>query len=143
METRETGTVEELRLAHVALREDLRQLEEEARPGSGGLAKLRSRLDATRTVLVEHFRLEEQNGFMDAVRSREPRLDRAVQQLAQEHHQLAQALDALIERAELAAHLEERLREGIQSWVEHVRHHEARENELFQDAFSQDLGPED
>jgi hypothetical protein len=81
---------EALGQAHVALLADLRELEQATRPFSGeGLEELRTRLGAAQAHISEHFRFEEQNGYMDAVRKREPRLERAIQQLAEEHEQLS------------------------------------------------------
>jgi hypothetical protein len=140
----ENSVAEALSRAHAALLEDLRKLEETDLPGSGeGLAELRARLDATRAHLTEHFRFEEQNGYMDAVREREPRLERTVQQLAEEHRQLAQSLAALIEEARVAASVGAKLREEVREWARRVRQHEMRENELVQDAFNLDIAPED
>jgi hypothetical protein len=130
--------------AHGALLADLRKLEEAIRPSSGESPKeLLVRLGATRTHILEHFRFEEQNGYLDAVRQREPRLERIIQQLAEEHRQLTQALDTLLGEAQAAVNLGESLRQDIRAWVESVRRHEARENDLVQDAFNLDIGAED
>jgi hypothetical protein len=135
---------EALRRAHVALLDDLRKLEEAARPASGeSLKGLFTRLAATHAHLTRHFRFEEQDGYMDEVRKREPRLERAVEQLAEEHRRLAHALDALTEEAGEAESLGEPLRQKVREWVERVRQHEDRENDLVQDAFNLDIGPED
>jgi hypothetical protein len=139
-----TSIAEALGPAHAALLEDLRQLGEATRPESGeGLAELRARLSATQTHITEHFRFEEQNGYMDAVQKREPRLERAIQQLSEEHGQLAQSLAVLIEQAKAATSLDEPFREAVRQWIKRVREHEARENELVQDAFDLDIGAED
>jgi len=140
----ETTVAEALGRAHAALLEDLRKLEEAARPKSReGVAELRDRLNATRAHVTEHFRFEEQNGYMDAVRKREPRLERTIEQFAEEHRQLAQALEALIERAGATMSLDDQFREEVRGWVERVRHHEAHENDVVQDAFNLDIGAED
>jgi hypothetical protein len=93
--------------------------------------------------LTEHFGYEEQKGYMDVVRKREPRLERAIQQLAEEHGQLRQSLDGLIGQAGTATGLNDNLRELIREWIERVRRHEIRENDLVQDAFNLDIGAED
>jgi hypothetical protein len=130
--------------AHAALLENLRKLDEATRPGSAeGLPELCARLAATQVHLLEHFRFEEQNGYMDAVRQREPRLERAVQELAEEHRQLAQSLAALLEKARAATSPDATVRQAVRDWVERVRRHEARENDLVQDAFDVDIGAED
>jgi len=140
----ESSVAEALGRAHAALLDDLRQLEEAVRRASGeGVAELRTRLDATRRHIAEHFRFEEQSGYMDAVRKQEPRLARTIDQLADEHGQLAQSLEALIRESAAAKSTGAALRDGVRSWVEHVRQHEARENDLVLDAFNLDLSAED
>jgi hypothetical protein len=104
---------------------------------------LRVHLDATQAHVMGHFRFEEQDGYMDTLRKREPRLDRAIAQLAEEHRQLAQSLNELIKEAALASDISVSLRQQIRGWIERVRQHEIRENEFVQDAFNLDIGPED
>ena len=144
MGTKHRSAAEALTRAHLALRKDLGLLEEAARTACGeGAAALRARLGATRTHVLEHFRFEEDNGYLDAVRKREPRLDRAVQQLAEDHVRLARSLDALVEEAGRASHLDEPFRAKVRAWMEQLRQHETRENDLIQDAFNTDIGAED
>ena len=144
MGNKHRSAAEALMRAHLALRKDLGKLEEAARPASGaGAAELRARLGATRTHVVEHFRFEEENGYLDAVAKREPRLERAVQQLADDHRRLAQSLDALVEEARVAPHLDDTFRGKVLTWMEQLRRHEDRENDLVQDAFNTDIGAED
>jgi hypothetical protein len=144
VEKAENAVADTLIQAHGMLLEDLRKLEETAGSSAGdGALALVGRLDATRTHLLEHFRFEEHNGYMDAVRKREPRLERAIQQLADEHRQLARSLDALLAEARGATGTSAALRTQVQNWVEAVRQHEIRENDLIQDAFHLDIGPED
>lgn len=135
---------EDIERIHSVLVEDLRSLEDAAQPSAGeGLAVLRSRLGAARRHLAEHFRFEEQNGYMDAIRKREPRLERAITQFSEEHHDLARILDSLVEEANAVSTLDHGLRAGLRLWIERVRHHEIRENKLVQDAFDLDIGAED
>src|SRR5215831_17507026 len=78
----ETPTVDALSRAHTSLQKDLRELEEAGHTASEkGLPGLRSRLKSTRKHIAEHFRFEEQGGYMDAVRKREPRLGRVIDEL--------------------------------------------------------------
>jgi iron-sulfur cluster repair protein YtfE (RIC family) len=140
----EDSIAEALGQAHVALLADLRKLEQAVHPSSGeGPAGLRARLGEAHAHITEHFRFEEQNGYMDAVREREPRLERAIHQLAEEHRQLARSLEVLIEQARDATSLDDRFRDEVREWVERVRRHEARENDIVQDAFNLDIGAED
>ncbi len=144
METNQLSFVEALQKAHGALFEDLKDLENAAHssPGADSAAML-SRLERTRVHITEHFRFEEQNGYMAVVLQREPNLARTVEQLRDEHQQLALKLAGLLERMKTGKPLEEEIRNQIRAWVESVRQHEARENRLVQNAFNMDLGTED
>jgi len=140
----ENSAAEALGRAHAALLDDLRKLEESVDlPSGNGLAEVRTRLTATATHIAQHFRYEEQGGYMETLRKREPRLELAIQHLAQEHRLLSQSLDALRESAATATEVDDLLRGHIQRWVNHVRQHETRENDLVQDAYNQDIGAKD
>jgi hypothetical protein len=132
---------EALGRAHAKLLDDLQQLEDVASGES--VAKLHQRLASTRTDLLAHFRFEERGGYMEAVKQQEPRLERFVDQLAHEHKDLADALEALVGQARVAAGLDAALRAGVRGWIERVRAHEARENDLVQNAFNLDIGAKD
>src|SRR5579871_6847941 len=134
---------EALRHAHSALLADLTQLEETARGAPDAPTILLAPLTATRGHLASHFRLEEKGGYMDAVRDREPRMQHAVSQLGIEHGQLMQSLNGLVTRASRAAGADETLCEDVLQWLDRIRNHEHRENELIQEAFNTDLGGED
>ena len=56
-----------------------------------------------RRDLIQHFNLEEQNGYMDIFKKREPRLARSVDKLANEHQQIRQSLDSLLTEAKVAS----------------------------------------
>jgi hypothetical protein len=149
VEKTENAVGEALRKAHGALLADLRELEQAVRPTSlagqpgKSLAELRARLGATHAHVTEHFRFEEQDGYMEVVRKREPRLERTIEQLADEHRRLRESLDALIAEAKAAKDLGESLREKILAWIERVRQHEIRENKLVQTTFNLDIIGED
>jgi len=139
-----TSTVEALSRAHAALLDDLRKLEESvASPSKKGLIEVRARLTATATHVAQHFHYEEQDGYIDVLRQREPRLELGIQHLAEEHRLLAQSLDALREEAATATGLDDALANHVRTWVNHVRQHEAREIDLVQDAYNQDIGTKD
>jgi ElaB/YqjD/DUF883 family membrane-anchored ribosome-binding protein len=140
----EIPVAEALSQAHKALQDDLRKLEQAARMTSEkGWEGLCARLSLTHALVIDHFHLEEQGGYMDAVRKRQPRLERVVQELEEEHRQLAQSLEALLEETNKATGASDTLREKVLAWVQRIREHEARENDLFQDAFNVDIGAED
>jgi hemerythrin len=136
--------VEALRQAHVALHRELAGLEQAARSPSGtDSADMRSLLERTRADILEHFRFEELNGYMNAVLDREPNLARTVENLREEHRQIAQELDSLIERTKTERALDDVFRDRVRLWIESVRRHETDENTLVQDAFNVDFAAED
>ena len=144
MEHPETPIAKAINRAHTALLRDLKALEVIARRAStSGPEALRARLEAMRAHIIEHFRFEEEDGYMDAVRRLEPRLERAIEQLAEEHRQLLDSLDAL--RTEIATlpSANEAVATKVSAWVQKLQKHEARENHLMQDAFGLDIGTTD
>jgi hypothetical protein len=144
MEQVETSVADALSRAHAALLKDLRELEQAGRAGEKNYLKsLPARLQATRVHIVEHFQFEEESGYMDAVRKHEPRLERVVQQLADEHLELLSSLDALIAETAAGPSSSEALAAKVSGWIKTVQQHEARENHLVQEVFSLDLGAED
>ena len=130
-----------LSVAHASLLEQLRRLEEAVTEQS--LPEFRDRLRAVRIQIAEHFRFEEQDGYMETVRKQQPRLERAVRELGAEHPQLLQALDAIVADTRTAAALSTTVRQSVQAWIDRVRQHEACENGLVQNAFNQDISAED
>jgi len=144
MEKAENSIAKALSRAHQALLKDLEKLEGSVNPASNqDLTALRTRLGTTQLNLLDHFRFEELNGYMDKVKKREPRLERTIDQLAEEHRQLAQSLDALMGKAKRALNLDQGLRTEIKNWIAFVRQYESREDELVQNAFNLDIGAED
>jgi len=143
--TKAAETISEaLAKVHAALLTDLRHLEQAIQASSTkGFAEVQDWLGAIRERIAEHFRFEEQNGYMDSVSKREPRLEGTIQLLAEEHKQLRDSLDALIERAKTAKAPDERLQKAIGKWIERIRQHELHENDLVQNAFCLDISAED
>jgi hypothetical protein len=139
-----TSTADDLGRAHVSLLDDLRTLEQAFHlgPEASGLNVL-NRLMTTHSHITDHFGFEEQSGWTDAVRKQEPRLEHAIQNLVDEHRELVQSLDTLIEEAEAQNKLGDVFYQKVQRWIERVREHETRENELLEDAFVEDLGAGD
>jgi hypothetical protein len=130
-----------LRRAHAELLADLQQLVTDA--GELGLAPLRTSLLKTRQDLMNHFRLEEENGYLDEVRKREPCLEQTLAKLEGEHCKLLQELDDILAQLEYPQPDAEPLQRHVRLWIHNVRGHEIRENDLIQDAFVHDLGAGD
>jgi hypothetical protein len=145
MEKAPTTTPENLGKAHASLLEDLRKLEQSLRAGGAGVSTLdvRTQLASTHTHITNHFGFQEQNGWRDSVRKQEPRLDHAVQNLLEEHRQLVQSLNTLSGEAEAIEDLDDAFRDKVLRWIHRVRDHEARENDLLEDAIVEDLGTGD
>jgi hypothetical protein len=132
-----------LRLAHEALLRDLHGLEAAGRAeAQTSPAEMGMRLRRTRAHLTDHFRFEEQNGYLDVVLRRDPNRERTVERLHDDHRRLAEELERLLEDT-----AEQRpgdaLLAKVRAWVESVRDHEARENALVQDAFNVEPVAED
>jgi hemerythrin-like domain-containing protein len=138
------NVAESLRDAHATLLADLRQLEAATQPPSPeDQSELLTRLRSMRKHVTEHFRFEEQNGYMDAVRKRQPRLERTIEELATEHRELSQVLEDLIAQGVAAASSHDGFCNKIAQWIARLRKHETRENELVQDSFNLDIAAED
>jgi hypothetical protein len=96
-----------------------------------------------RDHLIHQFRLEEQGGYMQVVRERQPRLERAVRDLRDDHSLLSIGLQEAIRVATAAATVDDQVRQSVVGWVQAMREHEARENQLIEEAFDLDFGPGD
>jgi hypothetical protein len=136
MDTPQESFAEALHQAHTDLLEDLRDLEQAARPDAGtGPAELCTRLGTMRTHLLAHFRFEEQDGYMAPVLKEEPRFEPEVRELLAEHRHLAQTLDTLIVEVRTASRVQDAHQEKLAAWLKSVRLHEGRENNLVQEAY--------
>jgi hypothetical protein len=137
METSDKEFAGALHHAHAELLRDLRQLEEAVHSGSSeGPTELGARLEKVRAHLADHFRFEEQDGYMAPILKEEPRFAPLVQELLDEHGQLAQTVDALLQEVRAARSLQDAMRESVRAWVKRVRQHESRENSLVQEVYN-------
>jgi len=144
MEKKTAFSAQELGRAHAALLHDLQTLEQMLRSGGGpGVRELRSRLAAIHTHITNHFGYEEQSGWANPVLMQQPRLEHAVESLLQEHRELVAGLETLLEEAVGHDILPAGLSEKVLRWIQRVRAHEARENDLLERAFIEDLGAGD
>jgi ElaB/YqjD/DUF883 family membrane-anchored ribosome-binding protein len=144
MEKTANSVAEALSRAHETLVNDLKKLGDAVAPAAKeSLDGLRARLAAARADIAQHFRFEEENGYLDIVNKREPRLERAIQHLVEEHRELTRALDGVLAAAAAATRVNNTLRRRVREWLAQVRRHEQRENQLVQDAFDFDIGAED
>ena len=136
--------VEALNNAHVTLMRELLGLENLVRvPEKMEPNDTTYHLVSLRQHLIDHFRFEEEDGVMDEVVRQEPRLSREIDQLKAQHQTLAAGLDALIADARSGHAGETAFAQRVRDWVAGVRHHEAEENRILQDAYTQDVTAED
>jgi hypothetical protein len=125
--------------AHAALHEDLQAIKQ----ALGTPAEARRQLFALRAHVLDHFRQEEQGGYMALVLVRQPQQERTVQRLLAEHHRLAVALEELVREAAEAAVIDDGFRARVWAWAKDLRRHEADENVLVEEAFLRDVGAKD
>ncbi len=136
MDTTAKSFADALHEAHADLLRDLQELEKAAGARSAvGPKDLGTRLEHARKHLTDHFRFEEQGGYMAPVLKEEPRLEPVAQELLAEHGQMTKALDALVQEVSRAPAVQDDHRERIRALLSQVRHHEARENQLVQEAY--------
>jgi hypothetical protein len=136
MEQPQDSFAEALKEAHTDLLRDLLELERAAGSETrGGPEELAARLGKVRAHLTEHFRFEEEGGYMAPVLKEEPKFTRVAEELLAQHGQMAQALDELLEEIARVRTWQDALRERLRAWVGQVRQHESRENKLVQEAF--------
>ena len=135
---------EALGKAHARLTEDLNRVEAMVRsPSPPSQHDLSYELTRVRRYLTEHFRFEEQNGYMDGVRQSQPRFERTIEHLYNEHRDLAQSLGALIAEAEATRAPDDPFRAKVLEWISRLRRHEMAEDGLVQEAFTVDIGTKD
>jgi hypothetical protein len=137
----------ELSHEHASLLGQLCSLEEVPEgPSTDCAGPLAGRLRAAQASLQRHFHFEEQGGYMSQVLADAPHLYRAARELLAEHGRMAHDLDSLIAAAASVppgSPVTPAMREQVRQWVRMVRAHEARENQLIQQACNQDIGTDD
>jgi hypothetical protein len=136
MATTDKSFAEALHEAHNNLFRDLQELERAVGPGpEASPAELGASLEKVRSHLAEHFRFEEDGGYMAPVLAEEPRFTSLAEELLAEHGQMAQALDAIVREVARSFAVQEGSRQKVRAFVGQVRHHESRENNLVQEAY--------
>lgn len=143
MTTQTTQKSKGLLKAHETLLADLAQLVKVCQAPTADIGSVAAALRKTQEHIAQHFRFEEQDGYMDAVLKRQPYQEHVVKQLQEEHKNLLDGLTGLIREAQLAQTPVAALTPKVHSWVNSVRTHEARENQLVQDAYNLDITAED
>lgn len=144
MTTTQPSLADVMTQAHAALMKDLQKLRQASRaPSAAHWQSLRDRLLAVQRDITEHFRFEEQNGYMMEVLKRKPILEREVAKLRDDHRALADGLAALIAETRSASSPDASWAGKVEAWIDEVRQHEKHENDLIQEAFNLDVAAED
>lgn len=126
--------------AHRSLMGAIEALQREVPHGS--LANLQKTLSLVRGQILEHFRLEEQGGYMKQALERSPFRERDVEKLLKEHRTLGAAIDSILEELRRATDVAP-IRQRIEHWIVQVRGHERQENILVEEVFDRDMGTKD
>lgn len=108
------------------------------------LADLVPLVERLHEELVEHFETEERpEGLHAAIENREPRYERALHVILDEHKEfLALAADVL-SRAKICLAQKETILRDVLRLATRLHDHEARETELLADTYYIDLGRDD
>ena len=117
----------EIEREHKAIAKTLRRMEETEDPMA-----LRPFLEELRPLLETHFEREEAaDGLHAAIGETAPNLLPQVDELFQEHREIASDLERLCGHSERIARLATEVREGTLELIQRLRDHEAQENDIF------------
>jgi len=133
--------VAELIHEHAGLRSQLETIRS-AISNEPDAARLAATLHDFAQAADEHFRHEEASGCFERVVARDPRLADRVQNLLGQHPQLRQLVQEIVNLADRSTArpvLSARFSALTATWLAH----ETQENELLQEAYTQDIGTKD
>ena len=103
-------------------------------------------LEQIDTHLGSHMTLEEQDGYLEAVRERLPHRSEEVERLQGEHATLREGLASVMRAVESTTDpqaLTADVAPLLQRWLTQLSRHEDHENALMQEAFNADYGSGD
>ena len=113
----------------------------------GWLKELREDFERFRAHLLKHFSLEEEGGYLEAVRQVQPSLHEAVQGLMHQHREIGHLLtDIFHDVSQIQADMPLRIRDAccrIRNVLEILQQHEDSENRLVSQVFTRDMGTHD
>lgn len=139
--------VEQLANEHTMLETYLDQLDDLiAAPDDHTIQALRPLLHEVFDRCRTHMELEERDGYMIGLVQTQPHLTNAVNELRDEHDVLLSAMTEItvsVDQSEDMDRLEGSFVPQIREWLDQMRRHEHRENELVLEAFNQDIGTKD
>jgi len=135
-----------IREEHDRLRNLLGQISREMSARKGTAADLAQQFQSLRDQLHEHFVEEEDHGFFEQITSQAPRFVSQTQKLCDEHVEMLEKVDQLISRAGQGDGSDEWWSGLVGAFHELSRElmqHEHEENDLLQQAYSDDIGEKD
>lgn len=119
---------------------------EVAELGLPRFGELASRLVELRDILADHFRREEQGGYMKPALSVAPQLAHQISELQSQHEVFLERIDDLVSRLRCCDPEFpgwQVAKEEFEEVLSNLREHEVAENLLMQSAFEQDVGVAD
>jgi hemerythrin-like domain-containing protein len=143
--------LDEVKRRRKTLHDALVHLEEAiSSPGSGRIpqwtAQVLKDMHEIRDAFDQHILITEKpDGLYEEILGRAPRLQHAVEQLKEEHPQISQAIDEMIERLE---HIEiggedwtlDQARDDLQRFIGRVIRHRQKGADLVWEAYNVDIG---
>ena len=114
--------------------------------GTPKYGEMGTRLKLLREILAEHFREEENGGYLAAALAVAPRFQREAEELCAQHPDFLASLDqfvASLVEAESGMQSWQEVRDQLEHFLSELRRHEARENAVVQSAFGDDIGTAD
>lgn len=134
--------ITEIEQAHHGLLQKVAELDLKlSNPGTVCIPEVVDQLKEVQIILLEHFRLEEKDGYLDLVLEHKPYLKNKLDGLLEQHRELEAELETLL--VEPASSRSEDFPRKVQKWIGRLRHHEREENLLVEDAFNEDIGSAD
>ena len=135
----------QLRQEHHELKVLLKRLSD-VFDGDGPRDELSRSLAELRDELDEHFHHEEDGGYFDEIMERAPRLEAKVEELKQQHPALlalVRQLEDYVENAGTDGDAMARIQDEYRAFVRVLTLHEVAENDLLQQAYTEDIGTND
>ncbi len=122
---------------HVTLRKRIRDLSQAFATGDSPLQTL-DELHALDTLLLDHYALEEKDGYMSEALEVAPHLSRQAMRLEQQHARFCRRMRELARRGDAAAELPDewkRVGDSFRRLARELLVHEDAENALIYEAF--------
>lgn len=142
----QTGPVEQVEQQHEEIRQSISDIHRVLRAGEASPPQLASQLSAFCVVLEDHFRTEEAGGFFDQITDQAPRLSSRADKLCHEHQQMLDSAKSLVKQAidgDGSEGWRDKMGAAFHDFGRSLMHHESEENELLQQAYTDDIGDKD